>query len=147
MDPLTALGLVANILQLVSTGHKIVSFAREIRSSADGVPEELKQLNIEVVQMRHKIENEAPSTRSSVSGDDEVALKTVAQECLGIADTLVERLAVFQVKQSGLVRRWLESYFMAGKYLLKKEEISRLKSRLFELEGRFTGWWETEQSL
>jgi hypothetical protein len=147
MDPLTALGLAANILQSVSVGRKLVSFAQEVRRSADGHPVELKQLKSVIADIRRKIESQALPGPTSVSDDDDNSIGTVAHECLELAETLITILAEFQAKRTGLARRWLESYLIAGKYLPKKEEISRLKNRLFELERRFSGWWKAEQSL
>jgi hypothetical protein len=147
MDPLTALGLAANIVQFVSVGHKLVSFAQEVRASADGIPVELKQLKSVVAVIHRKIESQALPGPTGFPDDDGNSIGTVAHECLELADTLIERLTEFQAKRTGVARRWLESYLIAGKYLLKKEEISRLKNRLFELERRLSSWWEAEQNL
>lgn len=147
MDPLTALGLAANILQFVSVGHKLLSAAQEIGASSRGTMKEVDQYMALVADIRRKIKTQTLPAISDVSDEDKHVLGNVARECQDVAGTLMEKLSKLKATNTtGLRGKW-QAVFVAGKYMWMKDEISGLKNRLFELESRLERWWESEQSL
>ncbi|KAF2647148.1 hypothetical protein K491DRAFT_723676 [Lophiostoma macrostomum CBS 122681] len=56
MDPLSAVGLASNILQLVEMTWKVTSAAREIYKSSSGLSTELKPSRSEAIQVRSRLE-------------------------------------------------------------------------------------------
>ena len=99
MDPLTALGLAANIIQLVDYSTKVINGAREIYGSASGITEEHRSLQSIVIQMKELSSKLLPTTGTSRS-DDEEAVCRVAAECNIISDQILELLGKIKPKNS-----------------------------------------------
>jgi len=98
MDPLAAVGLVANIFQFISFGHELLSSAKEIYSSTHGVSKEVEQLKLLTLSVQ---ENSKSIAKSALSHQDKnkVVLKGIAAECENIADELLKRLGKLEVKR------------------------------------------------
>lgn len=139
MDPLTAIGLVSNILQFLSFSHELLSSAKDVFNSPHGVTKEVQLLKllIQDVQERSK------AVGAVLNGDTEAAssIKEIASECETIADQLMEQLDSFQAKRKGFART-LEAMRVTGKFLWKKNEVYEMKASLFELEHRLDKWLE-----
>jgi hypothetical protein len=146
MDPVTALSLAGTIVQFVATGHKLVKFGQDISKSAGELPEELKKLKALVIEIQRRAESHVSPTSATASSQGSNVLSTVAQDCVEVADELTGELAQRRTKRTGIARK-VEAYYVAGKYMLKKDDITRLKKRLFGLEALLMRWWESEQSM
>jgi hypothetical protein len=133
MDPISAVGFAATVVQLVDFGFKIVSKSSELyRSGSDGSIEnqsiekatkDLRKLND---QLKH----------SNVSDPD---LQELCKACSVAADELLAALS--KIKVDGKGRPW-QSFRMALKSIWSKEKIQELENRLSrfrdELNTRLT---------
>lgn len=139
MDPLTAIGLVSNILQFLSFGHELLSSAKDVFNSPQGVTKEVQQLKILIQDVQER----SKTVGTALNGDTEAAssIKEIASECESVADQLMKQLDSFQVKRTGLARK-LEAIRVTGRFLWGKNEVYEMKARLFELEHRLDKWLE-----
>jgi hypothetical protein len=89
MDPVTAVGLVANIIQFVDLGTKVVSTLREIRGSASGQTESNRRTREMAVVMRNlsdKLADPKHAPRTDVQKD----LCQLARECSDLSQQILD---------------------------------------------------------
>ncbi|OIW26018.1 hypothetical protein CONLIGDRAFT_635794 [Coniochaeta ligniaria NRRL 30616] len=137
-----ALGTAANILQVISFSHELLSSAQEILSSVNGTPNEVHQLRLLVAHIQQSNKDRGNSL-SSQQTQNQLLLRDIAGECEYVADRLIRKLSKLQTKREGFARK-IEACFIGGRYLWTKDEIQSLKTRLFELEARLSQWWQAE---
>ena len=140
MDPLAAVGLVANIFQFISFGHELISSAKEIYSSTHGISKEVEQLNLLTLSVQENSKN-VVKIALACKDQDKAVLKGIAAECEKIAAELLKQLGKLEAKREGFARKW-DAIRVSGEFWWKKKEIYALQARLFELERRLTKWWK-----
>jgi hypothetical protein len=122
MDPVTAVGLVSSIVQLVEFSGQLISKSVQLYRSADGALAE--NLDIEAVtndltQLNEKLK------ASAVTGD--AALKKLCNSCNAVGDELLEALS--RLKVNGKQQKW-QSARKALRSIWRKEKIDQLEGRL-----------------
>jgi len=140
MDPISILGLAANILQFIDYGTQLLSGTQEIYKSATGTSSE--NIEIEEISGRLSVFSDELSidavsrchTGPYVARDRAVAkfasrCKEVSDELLGIVKEL--RLV------DGPNRKW-RSFRKALKTMWKKEKIQSLQTRLDVVRQQLT---------
>ncbi|KAI4638616.1 hypothetical protein J4E93_009917 [Alternaria ventricosa] len=126
MEALTAIGLIANIIQFVDLGAKLVGSAKEMRDSASGMTVEDKSLEEVTIEMRDlTLRLEAPKTRAS--SQDERALRLLAQECRELSDQILRLLKKIAPSKPNSTLRSIRSAIRTIKY---KDEMRELEEKL-----------------
>jgi hypothetical protein len=131
MDPLTAFGLVANIIQLVDFSSKLISEGREIYNSSDGElldHSELKIVSKDLSRLALQVENasKALGSRRKLSEAEQDQAR-LGQECHRVASDLLR--ALDDLKMKGSNRRW-NSFRQALLTVWNRDKIERLEKRL-----------------
>jgi hypothetical protein len=131
MDPWTALGMAASILQFIGVGCKICSGAKEIYESADGTKKEIAELKLIVGDIQTHNAKLISSTRLT---KDEKVLKALATKSLELAQQLEEIFTKLKVRD-GARFRTVESARVSIWAMRKGKDITALKLRLIELQN------------
>jgi hypothetical protein len=130
MDPWTALGIAANILQFVDVGCKICSGAKEVYESPDGAKNETAELKLVVSD----IQAHNARLNSTTLSNDEKALKALAARSLELAEKLEKILAKLTVREDARFRV-VESARVSISAVRKSKDIASLKQRLLDLQS------------
>jgi hypothetical protein len=123
MDPITAIGLAANILQFIDYGAKVVTGAIEIYGSASGNTQESRNSETIVTEMRLFAAKLQPPENGQLSGEER-ALCKLATECQSLAKQILDLLEKIKPKS----RKSKGSSLIAG-----------LKTKMYEGERRRLG--------
>jgi hypothetical protein len=126
MDPLTIIGLVGNIVQLVDFSGKLISKSTELYQSSEGALAEnidTETVTNHLVLLNNKLKNAATTTGDS-------ALERLCKSCGTAADELLA--ALDNVKVKGKQTKW-KSMRKALRSVWSKEEIKELERRLARL--------------
>jgi hypothetical protein len=123
-DPLTAIGLVGNIVQFIDFGCKIVSKTTETYKSADGVLKENADLEIVTNDL---ISINTILTTSSAATSADPALENLCLGCVEVSTELLAALA--KVKAGKDPTKW-RSVRKALRSVWSKDKISSLEARL-----------------
>jgi hypothetical protein len=129
MDPLTALGLASNVIQVVDFSIKIVSKGRQIYKSADGAL--VETVDLEAVTTNFTIINE--KLRKSMPVGLGSPLLDVCQRCQNTADELL--MGLEKQKIQGNKTKW-KSARAALRTLWSKEVVEDLEVRLESLQAQ-----------
>lgn len=141
MEPLTALGVVANILQLLSFCHETLSLARDISVSPDAAPTKVVTLEGLVAHIRESTKHVRETVLFN-EGIEDKYLRRVAQDSDRVADKLLTQIKGLRLEQSQAgLRRGVNAVRVAVKFSWNKKEIYELKAQLLELESRLEKWW------
>lgn len=139
MDPLSALSVASNVVQLVEFSAKLVSERQKIYKSAEGTVAENEEaetvtqdLNRLSDNLRHSLKNS--QTTASLSEDDQ-SLIDLCEKCQVVAGDLLERLN--KVKVSGKHRKW-KSAFQALKNVSSSKDLEQLAARLETYRSEIT---------
>jgi len=134
MDPLTAAGLAGNIITFVDYSTKVLSRARELYESATGATEENDELESltrnlkDLVDRTRRRPSVAPrKSHSGLSITSEKVLDGLSQQCILVADLLLETVNSIKVKGDSRARK---SAIQAVKTVWKQGHISSLQRRL-----------------
>ncbi|KAJ4349347.1 uncharacterized protein N0V89_007961 [Didymosphaeria variabile] len=100
MDPVTAVGLVANILQFVELGCKIFTNAKEIRHSASGLTQN-DQRTMDVISEMHRLSLNLETPGREPSDANEKALFKLACECRKLSHEILKLLDKTSTKNPG----------------------------------------------
>jgi hypothetical protein len=91
MDPLTAIGLVSNVLSFVDFGWKVLKDAREIYHSSTGTLDKTRYRELLARESR-ALSSKCIPLNSAKPDPKEAELFALAAECMSIATKLVELL-------------------------------------------------------
>ncbi|KAK5119570.1 hypothetical protein LTR85_007398 [Meristemomyces frigidus] len=141
MDPLTAVGLAASVVQFVQFGVSILSKSKEIQRSASGSSAENADLEIvenDLSRWTSKLSSAiAPAAVLTALNEDDQRVVQLCARCILISGQL--RTALESVRLKGRKTGW-KTVRTALKSVWKKEAIEGLKDRLIiirdELESR-----------
>ena len=125
MDPLTALGLASNVIQVVDFSIRLVSKGVEIykdgslaeNDDAEEITQSLKGLN---GKLQRSIQD---SKCGGPLSEEDQSLMGLCANCESIANQLLTRLG--QIKVTGKHRKW-----KSVRQALKKDEVEELARRL-----------------
>ncbi|KAH0543515.1 hypothetical protein FGG08_002183 [Glutinoglossum americanum] len=148
MDPLAAAGLAGNIITFVDFVTKVLSRARQLSESASGATAE----NDELESLTKNLKTLADSTRrrpSEMPQDhfhlnitSETILDNLSQQCIQVADELLETLDSVKVKGDGRTRN---NAVQAVKTVWKQDHIDALQRRLDRISRLLVDGMSMEQ--
>ncbi|KAF2680755.1 hypothetical protein K458DRAFT_87340 [Lentithecium fluviatile CBS 122367] len=126
MDPVTAVGLAASIIQFIDIGTKIFSTAKEMRETATGMTSENRRTADIIGEIRNlsaKLENleKVPQT------EDEKALCRLASECRELSQQILKLLEKTTPTDPKL--KW-HALVSACKSLMSQKEKAELAQKL-----------------
>jgi hypothetical protein len=149
IEPLTALGLAANIVQLVESGMRVIDAGREIASQGSTQEQQhIKRLAAETSSLCDQIKKQetqilSRSRSSAQSAQNTHTFASLATQTKGVANNLEELLAHLEVKaedetgQPPAKRKRASTSEIARKLfrgLWDDKEIVSLKSRMLDLQ-------------
>ena len=134
MDPLTAVGLAGNIITFVDFSTKLLSRARQLYESATGATEEHDELESlarnlkDLVDRTRRMPTVGPhKSNSGLRITREKVLNNLSQQCIQVADELLETLDSIKVKGQSRTRK---SAIQAVKTVWKQDRIRSIQGRL-----------------
>lgn len=127
MDPLTALGLAANIVQFVDFGFKLLGGAREIYSSASGATKDNEVLEsvTKKMDMLSIALSAVPTTPNQ--SQEEKDLSNLAAECAMASNEIFKLLAKIKPKNP---KSKLQIGLSIIKTKVKENDIAALEKRI-----------------
>jgi hypothetical protein len=134
MDPLTAIGLAGNIISFIDVTSNVLSKARQLYDAASGATPEndeleslTKNLRDLADRARRKSVNTTRNDHFSLNITSETVLDSLSQQCVKVAEELLEVLESVKVKGEG---RTLKSAVQAVKSVWKQDHIDSIQRRL-----------------
>ena len=133
MDPITAIGLAAAVIDFVGFSWGLVTGAREIYRSANGTLDENKHLE----DIMGDLDSIADDLNETSPGGTraERAIKQLAKDCQAESAALLVILGTLKVRGKKTVWKSLKAKFES---LLAKEDVDELKGRLQEYRSEIT---------
>lgn len=132
MDPLTAIGLVSNILSFIDFGVEIVRGVRETYESSSGVVEENRSQEVITKQVRRFSSKLIPPDDTMLAGEDK-ALCVLAKECEALSYQLLDLLEKAKSKDP---KSKTQSLRAAWKTKVNKPEVLDLERWLKYCRGQ-----------
>ncbi|KAJ0366342.1 hypothetical protein COL154_003932 [Colletotrichum chrysophilum] len=126
MDPLTALGLVANIVPFIEIAGKVLKIAKEIHDSESGGLNDNVNLEKYATQLKQHYSNLLAPDSPDLIGDDK-ELCALATECQKLAPDLLDVLE--RIKPANRSSKW-QSLKSAAKNLWRTTDKEMLEKRL-----------------
>ena len=131
IDPLTALGAVASITQLIDLGIKTVTKSREIHKSASGSlveNEDLTAVTQDLSDLSKKLKEKlGPAAQKGPITADDQALYNLCEGCINASKKLAEGLEMLKARGKPNVFR---SFRQGLKCVWSKDEIVGMEKRL-----------------
>lgn len=104
MDPITALGIAAAVVQFVDFGFRLVNDARQKYKSVSGRTLELVKLSTiatDLAQLSTNIQDESSRLgRQPAPGSSELVLREICQQCIDINVEIEKAVKLWKAKQS-----------------------------------------------
>jgi hypothetical protein len=131
MDPVSALGIAASVVQFLQFGSSLVSKTRQIYSQgalSDHV--ECESATRRLVELTKQITNSLTDLGSlGALSLDSQALQKICEKCVELSNELLSRLADLHVDETHKARKW-KSFRHALKTVCSKEKINDIAGRL-----------------
>jgi hypothetical protein len=126
MDPLTAIGLVSNIVAFIDLGTKLLKGAREVRASLPGTTEENRSREVLVDEIKaFSSKLLAPDDTGFVGRDKQLC--NLAEECRILSTQLIELLGKIKARDPKSKR---ESVWLSVKNRYYEKDRQDLEQRL-----------------
>src|ERR1700761_6113881 len=146
MDPLSALGVAANVVQFISFAFELISVSKEIYNSANGSSNKAQSLETAYshlgelsssLELSSRKESKliAAAHTSNIVGQV-LAIKDISQICKNDCDRLLELLRKIQGRKCS--KNPLRSFTLALKTIWKSSEIADLEQRLQHNQATLT---------
>jgi hypothetical protein len=132
MDPLTAIGLVSNILTFVDFSTKLLQGAKEIHDSLSGTLEANRSTKVVMKQMKIFSSNLLAPNASSLIGNDK-ELCNIAAECRTLSSQLIDLLEKVKPKDH---KSKGQSLWSALKNKVHEKEKRDIEQRLDYCRGQ-----------
>ncbi|KAF2730953.1 hypothetical protein EJ04DRAFT_579444 [Polyplosphaeria fusca] len=129
MDPLSALGIASNIIQIVDFSSRIISRGHEIYTSADGQVKDhaiLDDAAKNLAELYRDLQVYGKTDSHKATNADK-QLVTLRKECESIVKSLRQALSKARLKSSS--RKW-QSIYQALRSVWNEKEISALATQL-----------------
>lgn len=137
MDPFSALGLAANVVQFIDFGTKLISESHEIYKSTTGTSTGMVELETIYTDLNNFAKGlQTPDHSSNRTPEDE-SLRQLAASCLTVADELLAIVSALKVDAKSHHRKW-RSVRHAIKVTWKQGDIDNLQKRLADFRGQLT---------
>lgn len=147
MDPLTAVGLAASILQFVQFGGSLLSKAHQIHTSALGaLPDHIdcEKVTIRLIDLAEKLKDslkndfgDAQPLSSAITSSRMTPhaekLREICNDCIGVSGILLERLERLRWNETDKRRKW-KSLRQALKSVWSKSDLDTIAARLLGYE-------------
>ncbi|OQV08118.1 hypothetical protein CLAIMM_12437 isoform 2 [Cladophialophora immunda] len=130
LDPLSAIGLAANIVQFIDFGRELISDAKEIYHSANGATAEnveLQGVAENLARLSSTLMKPLDPTQGAIS-EAEAEIVKIAASSSSIADELLATIKNLKIGE-GPYKKW-RSFRQALNTIWKKDKIARLQRRL-----------------
>ncbi|KAM0794000.1 hypothetical protein BDR22DRAFT_49856 [Usnea florida] len=136
MDPLSALSLASNIVQLVDVGTKVVSATFELYSP-DGITinGELECVMSDLVKICSALERPQDHINGPRSSNSELELIPLSKSCKTLGEELLTVLNSLKVQSPH--KKW-QSFRQALKAVWKEKAIERYKDRITDLRSEIS---------
>ena len=136
MDPLSALSLASNIVQLVDVGTRVVSASFELYGP-DGISTngELESVMSDLVQICSALEQPQQQINGPGSSNSELQLIPLSKSCKNLGEELLTVL--YSLKVQSPQKKW-QSFRQALKAVWKEKEIHRYKERITSLRSEIS---------
>ena len=136
MDPLSALSLASNIVQLVDVGTRVVSATFELYSP-DGITMngELERVTSDLVKICSALERPQDQINGPQSSDSELQLIPLSKSCKALGEELLTVLNSLKVQSPH--KKW-QSFRQALKAVWKEKEIERYKKCIADLRSEIS---------
>ncbi|TGO61148.1 hypothetical protein BOTNAR_0133g00120 [Botryotinia narcissicola] len=139
MDPITALGVAAAVIQFIDYGTGLISKGREIYKSGE------LEANVELGEATYRLQNLIEPLRGSLNSgiqnapppspaDADRALKDICAKCIDLSEELSGLLGSLKLNLSVKHRR-PASFQQAFRAVWNEKKIQGLKSRLGDLRS------------
>jgi hypothetical protein len=138
LDPMSAIGLAANIIQFVDFGCRLLSEANEIYHSATGVTgdnTELQRIAESLSRLSERLITPTSESKKPLSSPEE-EIRGIATLCKEISDELLSTINRMKVVE-GPHRRW-RSFRHALEGIWKRDKIVGLHKKLDELRSQLS---------
>lgn len=132
LDPLSALGLAAAIVQFVDFSSSVLKGGYDAYRSVEGATQDnvdLEQLTQSLYNFQSRLTAQSNAT---AKGADQIALEELSTKCQNLARELLQLLSDLKVKSKGLVRTW-DSFRQACCAVWNKKKIARLEGLLDDI--------------
>ena len=132
MDPLSAVGLAGNVVQLLDFGLKLIEKSKDIYASAEGIEIrniELEHITQNLVSLNRRLRNRSSRVCAFAINEDERALESLTHQCNAVGEALIAALE--KAKVTGKHKTW-KSVRQALKSVLGHDGIQDLHNRLKE---------------
>jgi hypothetical protein len=134
MEPLAALGLASNVMQMISFGHEVATTYSQLKRS--GMPDPNLSSNTEkLVELITRLETSLTQTSGKEASAEEKRLESLATKCLEAGKSLnteLERLAIDTKKprRRDIVGRAVQSIWRRGKIDDLERDLKRCAETL-----------------
>lgn len=140
MDPVSALGIAAGVIQFVQFSSAILNSTVKIYQSSQGVSHQSQHLSDVYTKLFHLssgLQTEAFPDESTANASNFVqgcssAIIQLGKDCKADCDRLLDIVSKLQLCRSN--GRWWKSFRIALKEYLKSDEISYLQKRIENYE-------------
>jgi hypothetical protein len=131
MDPVSALGIAASVVQFLEFGCSLVSKSRQIYSQgalSDHV--ESESATRRLVELTEQIRNSLTDLGSlGALSLDSQTLKRICENCVELSNELLSRLVDLHVDETHKARKW-KSFRQALNTVCSKQKIDEIAGRL-----------------
>lgn len=131
MDPTSAIGLAASIVQLTCFAGDLLSKTREIKDSADGALVENQELEAVTSSLQELSRDLSAGSRNLTKADKQ--LKALCDGCQSATDDLLD--VVQKLRTSSSHKGW-ESFRQAVLTVWKEKQVRSLTERLERYRGQ-----------
>lgn len=132
MDPLTAIGLVSNILSFIDFGVQVVRGAREIYVSPSGLKDDNRSTEAIAREMKRFSAKLIPPDDEAAFSGEAKQLCILARECEDLSQQLLELLEKVKPRSQSK----FHSLLAAGKHQYYEKKKSELGRRLDECRNQ-----------
>lgn len=121
MDPLTAIGLAANILAFIDFGAKVISTAKDIQHSGTGVTKEDEALNNTAMEMKF-FASKLLFSDSQLDMQD-TPLGRLAEDCHAISERILTLYGKLKPKDVHSKRQAIRAALKSKFYEKEKQDL------------------------
>lgn len=122
MDPLTAIGLAANILAFIDFGAKVISTAKDIHDSETGVTREDEARNNAAMEMKFFASKLLLPSDSQLDIQDR-ALGRLAAECYALSERILALYEKIKLKDAHSKRQAVRAALKGKFYEKEKQDL------------------------
>lgn len=133
MDPVSAVGLVAGIVQFIDVGWKLIGQAQEIRQSSSGMTQD-DQRNAALIDEMRSFSTKLASPDNGPMTSDEKAVVKIAEECRRLSEELME---FFEKNKPSGTGAW-KAFYCVLKSTHYKEKKAELENKLSKYSVQLT---------